>query len=151
MVKLERFNESSQISRIIGLAPGIRESGDSRQQGNILRSGNSRIQTALVEAAWRWVSANLGVAKVYHRLVQILVVPRKQSLRWHENLELCFIRTRDSKICIIAPNRCDVIEDIGKTGVIGTRNASENRKKANRKRSTPGRCCKNCKFLEAKT
>jgi transposase len=54
---------------MLGLAPGIRESGDTRREGSILRSGNKRLRTALVEAAWRWVAGDLSAAKTYHRLV----------------------------------------------------------------------------------
>ena len=69
LVDPDRFTDERQISRIIGLAPGVRESGDTRKQGGILRSGNTRIRTALVEAAWRWVAGDLVAAKKYHRLV----------------------------------------------------------------------------------
>ena len=43
LVKPERFSDGGQISRMIGLAPGIRESGDTRREGSILRSGNARL------------------------------------------------------------------------------------------------------------
>ncbi len=69
LVEPERFTDGGQISRIIGLAPSIRESGDTRREGNILRSGNSRLRTTLVEAAWRWVAGDLDETKNYHRLV----------------------------------------------------------------------------------
>ena len=69
LVSPERFADGGQISRMLGLAPGIRQSGDTRREGSILRSGNKRLRTALVEAAWRWVAGDLSVAKTYHRLV----------------------------------------------------------------------------------
>ena len=69
LVSPERFADGGQVSRMLGLAPGIRESGDTRREGSILRSGNKRLRTALVEAAWRWVAGDLSAAKTYHRLV----------------------------------------------------------------------------------
>ena len=69
LVAPERFTDSRQISKSIGLAPGVRQSGETRREGGILRSGNSRLRTILVEAAWRWISGDLGAAKTYHRLV----------------------------------------------------------------------------------
>lgn len=69
LVTPERFTDGGQVSRMLGLAPGVRESGDTRKEGNILRSGNSRLRSALVEAAWRWVAGDLIAAKTYHRLV----------------------------------------------------------------------------------
>ena len=69
LVNPQRFSDGGQISRMIGLAPGIRESGDTRREGSILRSGNARLRWVLVEAAWRWVAGDLAAAKIYHRLV----------------------------------------------------------------------------------
>lgn len=66
----ERFTDAGQISRMTGLAPGIRQSGETCREGGILRSGNSRIRTALVEAAWRWIAGDHAAAKNYHRLVR---------------------------------------------------------------------------------
>lgn len=64
-----RFRDGRQVSRMLGLAPGIRQSGDTRREGNILRSGNKRIRSVLVEAAWRWIAGDEAMAKVYRRLV----------------------------------------------------------------------------------
>jgi transposase len=35
------------------LAPRVRQSGETRREGGLLKSGNARLRTALVEAAWR--------------------------------------------------------------------------------------------------
>ncbi len=54
---------------MIGLAPNIRESGETRREGGIMRSGNGRLRSVLVEAAWRWVAGDEGAAQTYRRLV----------------------------------------------------------------------------------
>ena len=52
-----------------GLAPQVRQSGETRREGGLLKSGNARLRTALVEAAWRWVACDESVARTYRRLV----------------------------------------------------------------------------------
>ena len=46
-----RFTESGQVARMMGLAPHVSESGETRREGRLLKSGNSRLRTILVEAA----------------------------------------------------------------------------------------------------
>jgi len=51
----ERFENRGNISGITGLAPQIRQSADVSHKGPIKKTGNTRLRTALVEAAWRWI------------------------------------------------------------------------------------------------
>jgi len=69
LLEPERFNDSRQVARMIGLAPHVSQSGETRREGRLLKSGNARLRTVLVEAAWRWVASDLSAAKRYHRLV----------------------------------------------------------------------------------
>ena len=69
LIAPNRFRDGRQIARMIGLAPNIRESGETRHEGGIMRSGNGRLRSVLVEAAWRWVAGDAGAAQVYRRLV----------------------------------------------------------------------------------
>lgn len=52
-----------------GLAPQVRQSGQTRHEGGLLKSGNARLRTVLVEAAWRWVRYDGAAASRYRRLV----------------------------------------------------------------------------------
>jgi transposase len=52
-----------------GLAPQVRQSGQTRREGGLLKSGNARLRTVLVEAAWRWVRYDEEAASRYRRLV----------------------------------------------------------------------------------
>jgi transposase len=51
----ERFDHGGQVARMSGLAPQVRQSGETRREGGLLKSGNARLRTVLVKAAWRWV------------------------------------------------------------------------------------------------
>lgn len=65
----ERFDDGGQVARMIGLAPQVLQSGPTRREGGIVKSGNARLRTVLVEAAWRWVGGDEAAAKKYRRLV----------------------------------------------------------------------------------
>ncbi|MBY0513851.1 MAG: transposase, partial [Gemmataceae bacterium] len=64
-----RFRDDRQVARMLGLAPQVRESGERRRSGRILKSGNPRARTVLVEAAWRWVAADGHAGARYRKLV----------------------------------------------------------------------------------
>ena len=52
----ERFASDRQVARYIGLAPGVRQTGQTRRGGRLLKSGLARLRSLLVEAAWAWVA-----------------------------------------------------------------------------------------------
>lgn len=64
-----RFVEAGQVARMLGLAPHVRQSGPTRRDGGLLKSGNSRRRAVLVEAAWRGVAGDEVAAGRYRRLV----------------------------------------------------------------------------------
>jgi transposase len=65
----ERFDDEGQVARMAGLAPQVRQSGATRREGGLLKSGNARLRTALVEVAWRWVRHDEAAARRYRQLV----------------------------------------------------------------------------------
>jgi len=54
-----RFRSAKALMSFLGLVPREHSSGESRRQGGISKTGNSRCRGALVEAAWKYAS-NLG-------------------------------------------------------------------------------------------
>lgn len=65
----QRFNDAGQVAKMAGLAPMVRQSGETRREGGLIRSSSARLRTALVEAAWRWVACDEAAKAVYRRLV----------------------------------------------------------------------------------
>ncbi len=65
----QRFDHDGQVARMAGLAPQVRQSGERRREGGLLKSGNARLRTLLVEAAWRWVRYDQAAARRYRHLV----------------------------------------------------------------------------------
>jgi len=64
-----RFDDGGQVARMIGLAPQVLQSGPTRREGRLLKSGNARLRTVLIEAAWRWVAGDEAAKQKYRRLV----------------------------------------------------------------------------------
>jgi transposase len=63
-----RFTEGGQVAQMVGLAPQVVQSGLSRREGGLLKAGNARLRTVLVEAAWRWVAGDEVAARRYRQL-----------------------------------------------------------------------------------
>lgn len=53
----ERFRNGREVTAMLGLAPLVCSSGQTRREGPIMKTGNQRLRTILIEAAWRWVGA----------------------------------------------------------------------------------------------
>jgi len=47
------------------LAPAIRQSGEKRQGGWLMRSGQTRLKSLLIEAAWMWRAKDPWARKKY--------------------------------------------------------------------------------------
>ena len=65
----ERFKRAGQVAKMLGLAPQVRQSGQTRREGGLLKSSRGRLRTVLVEAAWRWVGCDEAAEGHYRRLV----------------------------------------------------------------------------------
>ncbi len=73
----ERFKKADQVSSYLGLAPMVRQSGQSRSSGRLAPVGQSRLRSLLIEAAWSWKSKDPYAASLYNRLVSRLGVAQK--------------------------------------------------------------------------
>lgn len=50
-----RFDRPARLSAWLGLVPGLDQSGESRRQGSITKTGSSYARRLLVEAAWQYL------------------------------------------------------------------------------------------------
>ena len=64
-----RFDNPRQVGRYLGLAPQVRQSGQTRWEGPILKIGRASLRSLLIEAAWQWIRRDVGAAAIYRRLV----------------------------------------------------------------------------------
>jgi len=63
-----RFHEPRQVASYLGLAPRVRQSGETRREGPIGRTGRAAVRALLVEAAWRWRQLDQGARRLFQRL-----------------------------------------------------------------------------------
>jgi transposase len=64
----ERFASKKQLACYLGLAPRVRQSGETRIEGPTIRAGQGVLRSKLVEAAWSWVRYDAAAKKLYHHL-----------------------------------------------------------------------------------
>jgi len=84
---LTRFASPRQLAAFVGLVPSESSSGETRRQGSLTKSGNSRARRALVEAAW----AYRHPAKVSPQLQQRLegLPAAIRAIAWKAQARLC--------------------------------------------------------------
>jgi transposase len=63
-----RFSDKRQVACYLGLAPRIRQSGETRREGPTIRAGQGPLRSKLIEASWVWIRRDPQAAQVYGRL-----------------------------------------------------------------------------------
>jgi transposase len=63
-----RFTSGREIASYLGLAPWTGRSGQSAKSGPIMKAGNRRVRTMLVEAAWQWQRNDPAAGATFRRL-----------------------------------------------------------------------------------
>ena len=70
LIAPERFRDAREVSAMLGLAPLVRSTGHTRPQGPLMKTGNKRLRTVLIEAAGRWVAKAPRAHERFGQLVQ---------------------------------------------------------------------------------
>jgi transposase len=73
----ERFDDGDQVAKYFGLHPRVRQSGQTRRDGPIAKTGRGHVRALLVQAAWRWIALDRSARAVYERLVRNTGLPQK--------------------------------------------------------------------------
>jgi transposase len=73
----ERFERKEQVAKMLGLAPKVRATGDTRREMGRIRAGNEHIRRALTEASWQWIRHDGEGRRRYGRLVHNTANPKK--------------------------------------------------------------------------
>lgn len=68
--KPRRFREPEQVASYIGLAPKVSQSGETRKEGGIQKSGRQALRSILIEASWVWVRKDHRGKQLYAKLVR---------------------------------------------------------------------------------
>jgi len=64
-----RFDTPGQVASYIGLAPRVRQSGQTRHDGPIMRTGRASMRALLVEASWRWRLRDARARRLFARVM----------------------------------------------------------------------------------
>lgn len=66
----ELLDHGDQVAKYFGLHPRVRQSGPTRRDGPIAKTGRGHVRAILVQAAWRWIARDESAKAVYLRLVR---------------------------------------------------------------------------------
>ena len=73
----ERFPHAAQLASYVGLAPVVQQSGERGARGALVRTGQRRLRSLLVECAWQHKSKDAGAEALYKRIVSRTSLPQK--------------------------------------------------------------------------
>lgn len=66
----ERFENAKQVASYVGLAPSVRQSGETRKSGPLHKAGKNALRSALVESSWAWIRQDAEGARTFRRLAR---------------------------------------------------------------------------------
>jgi transposase len=64
----ERFEDAEALTKYVGLAPRVRQSGQTRREGPLMKTGRGTLRALLVQASWKWIALDAGALEVFNRL-----------------------------------------------------------------------------------
>lgn len=65
----DRFDGPKGVSKILGLAPHVKQSGEHRTEGKRIPAGRQGLRRILVQAAWAWIKKDPWAKEKYKHLV----------------------------------------------------------------------------------
>ena len=92
----ERFADGDRLSSYVGLAPVVSQSGASAATGSLVRTGQQRLRSLLVECAWMHKGRDAGAELLYRRILSrtghaqkaiVAVARRLLTLLWRLCIE----------------------------------------------------------------
>lgn len=86
------FHDGGEVARYFGLAPRVRQSGGTRRDGPISKTGRGHVRAILVQAAWQWIRQDARAKSVYNRLVGNTGLPQKAIVGMARRLAICLWR-----------------------------------------------------------
>lgn len=70
LIAPERFDNGRQVAAMAGLAPLVSSSGEKTRRGHLMKCGNARLRTILIESAWRWMALDPWAGETYRRMAR---------------------------------------------------------------------------------
>jgi transposase len=73
----ERFARAEEVASYLGLAPVVRHSGGKTPNGRLVPTGQTRLRSLLIEAAWMWKAKDATAAELYNKLLSRTGIAQK--------------------------------------------------------------------------
>ena len=64
----KRFKDKTQLAKYVGLAPSVKQSGQTLRDGPILKTGRPQLRSMLIQGAWQWIRKDPDAYKTFCRL-----------------------------------------------------------------------------------
>ena len=64
----ERFEDAQALTKYVGLAPRVSQSGQMRREGPLMKTGRGTLRALLVQASWRWIVVDGEALAVFDRI-----------------------------------------------------------------------------------
>ncbi len=64
----ERFEDAEALTKYVGLAPRVSQSGQTRREGPLMKTGRGSLRALLVQASWKWIALDEQALAVFDRL-----------------------------------------------------------------------------------
>lgn len=87
-----RFKTAGQVASYLGLAPMVRQSGESKGRTTLRPVGQKRLRSLLIEASWCWIRRDEQAGAKYRRIVCKTNMPQKAIVAVARNLAIILWR-----------------------------------------------------------
>jgi len=64
----KRFKHKTEVAKYVGLAPTIIQSGQSRRDGPVTKTGRPQLRSNLIQGAWIWIRRDPKAHKTFNRI-----------------------------------------------------------------------------------
>lgn len=64
----ERFEDAEALTKYVGLAPRVSQSGETRREGPLMKTGRGTLRALLVQASWKWIALDEHALEVFDRI-----------------------------------------------------------------------------------
>jgi transposase len=88
----QRFKSGEQLASYLGLAPMVRQSGESKGKAKLRPVGQKRLRSLLVEAAWCWCRRDQKAGAKYNRIVSKSNIKQKAIVAVAKDLAIILWR-----------------------------------------------------------
>ena len=97
----ERFDGPEGVTKLVGLAPYVHQTGQRRREGGTIPAGREYLRRLLVQAAWNWVRTDHWAAQKFRHLIGNTGHPNKAIVAMARRLTVnlwCMVNRRQPYI-----------------------------------------------------